>query len=440
MTLFPPKGYVPVASAVPGIELFMPAPEDAGPGPEVVNFKCPQCLATTAFSVTDGGLRCAHCGYYEPPSTPVVGKGARTFEFTVETVEAARQAAARQANGWGIERCELQCQNCGAETSLPPGDLTHTCPFCGSNRVLQHEAPQDQLRPRFLIPFKIEVDRCRVLAREWLSSSWMTPKVLKEAAGVGDFSGVYVPYWTFDARTTANWRAEVGHQVTESYYDAASKTWKTRTKTVWRWESGRAQLEFDDMLVNGSTKLSPVLLKGMQDFDTHDLVPYAPSYLAGLLAQAYDRSLESAWEEGRERMRARTKDACQSQASTKQIRNFSMSLDFTDESYRYVLVPLYLAAYRYEGETYQVMINGQTGTIAGQRPVDWTKVGLAIGAMLAPGILLGLVGVLAMILGVVLPPSMAAGGLLLVFALALLVVGLIFAGMTLSKARRMGDV
>ncbi len=440
MTVFPPEGYVPVPSAVPGIDLYMPAPEDAVTGPEIVNFKCPQCQATTAFSVTDGGLRCAHCGYYEPPATEVVGKGARTFEFTVETVTAARQAAARQANGWGIERRELQCQNCGAGTSVPPGDLTHTCPFCGSNRVLQHEAPQDQLRPRFLIPFKVEVQRCQVVAREWLRSSWMTPNSLKEAASVRDFSGIYVPYWTFDARTTASWRAEVGRQVTERYYDSSRKTWQTRTKTVWRWESGRAQLAFDDLLVNGSTKLSPVLLKAIQDFDTHELVPYAPSYLAGFLAQAYDRSLEDAWEEGRERMRARTREACRGQASTNQIRNFSMHLDFSNESYRYVLAPLYVAAYRYENESYQVMVNGQTGAIAGQRPVDWTKVWLAIAAMLAPGILLGLLGVLATALGVVIAPSLAAGGLLLLIAFVLLIVGLILAGMTISKARKMDDV
>ena len=440
MTLFPPEGYVPVQSAVPGIELYMPAPEDEAVGPEVVNFKCPQCLATTAYSVTDGGLRCAHCGYYEPPATEVVGKGARTFEFTVETVSAARQAAARQANGWGMERCELRCQNCGADTSLPPGDLTHTCPFCGSNRVIQHEAPQDQLRPRFLIPFKVDLERCQVVAREWLSSSWMTPNALKEAARVADFSGVYVPYWTFDARTAGSWRAQVGHQVTERYYDAGSKSWNTRTKTVWRLESGRAQLTFDDMLVNGSTKLSPVLLARMQDFDTRELVTYAPSYLAGFLAQAYDRSLEDAWKEGRERMRAKTQDACRGQASTNQIRNFSMQLDFSDESYRYVLVPLYLAAYSYEDKTYQVMINGQTGTIAGQRPVDWTKVWLAIAGMLAPGVLVGLFGILASALGIVLAPSLAAGGLLLIVAFVLLVIGLIFAGITIGKARSMDDV
>lgn len=434
MSEFPPEGYVPVTSSVPGIEIYMPAPEEPEGTPDVVEFRCPRCQATTAYSVADGGLRCAHCGYYEPPETPTVGKGAAEFEFTVETV-----TASRQAEGWGTERKTLRCESCGAETSLPPGRLTHTCPFCGSNRVLQQEAAHDTLRPRFLIPFAVEPARCHEIAREWLGSSWMTPRELKDAARIADFQGIYLPHWTFDARTSATWRAEVGHTVTERYYDAGSKSWKTRTKTVWRWESGRAHLSFDDVLVAGTTRVSALLLQGIDDFDTRDLVPYAPSYLAGLLAQAYDTPLDAAWETAREQMREETREACRAQASTNRIRNFHVALDFADESWRYVLAPVYVAVYRYGGEAYQMLINGQTGTIAGQRPVDWTKVWLAVGAMLAPGLLLGLLAVLATALGAVIPPSLAVGGGGLVLALILLIIGGVFAVMTLTKARKRDD-
>jgi DNA-directed RNA polymerase subunit RPC12/RpoP len=435
MVEFPPAGYVAVESAVDGIEVYAPAPEAPEAEPDVTDFKCPQCQATTAYSVADGGLRCAHCGYYAAPETEVVGKGATEFEFTVATV-----AAAREAQGWGTARKQLACDHCGARTSLPPAQLTHTCPFCGSNRVLQQDAPQDQLRPRFLIPFRIEAQQCRQIARTWLGSSWMTPKALKENGDVVNFEGVYVPYWTFDARTRAPWRAQVGHQVTERYYDHSSKSWKTRTKTVWRWESGEARQGFDDLLMVGTQRLSPVLLDRMSDFDTQALTPYDAAYLAGFMAQAYDVPLETAWEAGREVMREQTRQACRRQASTSQIRNFSMTLDFADESWRYVLVPVYVAAYRYGGETYQVMVNGQTGTVAGQRPVDWTKVWLAAGAMVAPGLLLGLLGLLAAALGLVLPPSMVVGGGVLVVAFILLVIGGVFAAITVSKAMKMDDV
>ena len=117
---FPPPGYVRAKSTLNGIELFMPAPV-VERQEEVVEFRCPQCNGETAYAV-DGGLTCAYCGYHEPAPMEVVGKGAEEFEFTVETVK-------RSAHGWGLARQELQCQNCGAMTSVPPGDLSHTCPF-----------------------------------------------------------------------------------------------------------------------------------------------------------------------------------------------------------------------------------------------------------------------------------------------------------------------
>ena len=435
MAAFPPDGYVSVASALPGIEVYAPQAQAREAEATVVDFKCPRCQATTAFSVADGGVRCAHCGYYEPPATPVVGKRAQEFEFTVATV-----SAAREAEGWGTERKTLRCQSCGSETSLPPGRLTNTCPFCGSHQVLQQDAPDDHLRPRFLIPFRVDAERCHTISREWLGSSWMTPRSLRDAGKVTDLVGVYVPYWTFDAQTSASWRAQVGHQVTDRYYDASDKTWKTRTRTVWRWESGSVMQVFDDLLVAGSGKLSSLLLQKIQDFDTRELVPYAPSYLAGLLAQAYDVPLEASWAAAREKMRDRTREACHGQASTSQVRSFTMSLDFSDESWRYVLVPAYVLAYRYGGQPFQVMINGQTGAIAGQRPVDWTKVWLAVAAMVAPGLLLGLLGVLASALGAVLPPSLLVGGGVLIVALVLLIIGAVFGVITFNKAKAMDDV
>jgi len=434
MADFPPSGYVAVESAVSGIEVYKPAPAEVEQ-PAPVEFSCPQCQATTAYSVADGGLRCAHCGYYEAPKQKVVGKGAEQFEFTVETV-----VASQRAQGWGEARQVLVCARCQAQTVLPPGSLSHTCPFCGSNQVVQQDAPQDVLRPRFLVPFQIDGPSCERITRDWLGSSWMTPKALRALARVADFSGVYLPYWTFDARTTGDWRGEVGHQHTERYYDSSDRTWKSRTVTVWRWESGRAQVTFDDVLVSGSTRISRVLLAQLGNFDTRQLVPYEPAYLAGLRALAYDVPLEAAWKTARETMREQTWQASRSQASTSQIRNFSMALDFADESWRYVLLPVHVAVYRYAGEAYQVLVNGQTGTIAGQRPADWTRVWLAIAAMLAPGVLLSGLGAVLLLLAAVLPPSLAFGGVLLAVGLVLFLIGAIFAIITFSKAKRMDDV
>lgn len=425
MTSFPPPDFVPAASAVDGIEVYKPAPPRQEAHRPVVEFDCPQCGANTAYSAADGGLTCTHCGYFEPPKQAVVGKGAAEFEFTVETME-------RAAHGWGQARQELQCQSCGAYTSVPTGSLTHTCPFCASNKVIQGQAPQDLLRPRFLIPFTVDAEACRGIVREWLGSSWMTPGALRQLASFGALSGIYLPFWTFDAITQADWRAEVAHTKTERYFSASEGKWKTRTRTVWRWESGHVELDVDDLLVEGTNRLSALLLNQIKRYDLRQLAPYEPEYLAGFQAKAYDVSLEESWALARRHMREQTRQACRRQASNSRMRNFSMQLDFSHERWRYILLPVYLATYRYADRAYQVVVNGQTGAIAGQRPVDWLKVGLAVAGLLAPGLILSLIGLLLL-------SGREVGGLLGMAGLMLLLVGFGIGVAQVQRAMRLDD-
>jgi hypothetical protein len=242
---------------------------------------------------------------------------------------------------------------------------------------------------------------------------------------------MYLPFWTFDSITRADWRAQVGHIKTERYYDLSSRQWKSRTKTVWRWESGRAQLSFDDLLVEGTGRISKLLMDQIKRFDLGQLVKYEAKFLAGIQALAYDTPLESAWEQARQKMRDDTRGACRNQASTPRIRNFSMNLNFDEESWRYILLPVYMASYQYGNDNFQVVINGQSGEIAGQRPVDWGKVWVVIAAILAPGVLVGLGGLLTIgLLGPIIP----------VIGLALFIAGLIGTIVILVKATSMDDV
>jgi hypothetical protein len=289
------------------------------------------------------------------------------------------------------------------------------------------------LRPRFLIPFDVTTDQCRRQVSDWLGSSWMVPHGLQRLGRSAEFVPIYIPFWTFDARTRADWRAEVAH--TQRYTVRVNGRTETRTRTVWRWESGNVSHFFDDLLLPGSSKLSAVLLGQIDRYDLNKLVSYDPSFLAGLQAQAYDLPLDATWERARQQMRANTKQSCKRQASSSRMRNFSMNLDFSEESWRYILLPLYLAVYHYNQEPYQIMVNGQTGQIAGQRPVDWRKVGLAMAAALLPGLLAALI---ALILSWSQPGTDVS--LLIVTAVLLFVIGSITAGLMFNKARKMDEI
>jgi predicted RNA-binding Zn-ribbon protein involved in translation (DUF1610 family) len=413
-----PNNYREVESALEGISVFAPVAEEKEHLTASATFKCPQCGATTIYDVSSGGVACEHCGHTAKAHSKQVGRQAEEFEFTLETLSHADQ-------GWGTSRKELHCDSCGADIAVSEGAITAVCPFCASNSVDVHQAPSDNLRPRFIIPFMVQPETTNSSAETWLGKGWFHPGELSLASVIERFNGIYLSFWTFDANIASDWKAEVGYERTERYRQNGE--WKTRTVIDWRWESGTVHINIDDLIVPASTHVNRKILDRLLPYDLNKLVTYSPDYLAGWQAQGYDTTLPEAWEEGKERMRSRAKSACHSDIPTRHVRNFCMTAEFSDESWRYILLPVYVAAYKFEDKVYQIMVNGQTGVVAGQKPVAWWKIWLAIAAILSPGVMLGLIGL----------PLLLAGGIgiiPLIIGFILLVIGIIISVILYRKA------
>lgn len=409
-----PSNFHQIDSKVEGITVFAPIPEKSHIH-ETKTYQCPNCGATTQYDVASSGVACEHCGYLAPQSARQVGRSAAQEEFTLAALALSDQ-------GWGTERTRMLCDNCGAELSIPSKAITHTCPFCTSNRVNLSNFPADILRPKFLIPFKIIPEDTRNLVRSWLQKGWFHPPELASLASLEKFTGIYLPFWTFDANVAASWRAQVGYTRTVRDRDG-----HTHTVTDWRWESGNVALNVDDFPYLGSDKVSQIILERLLPYQFGELVSYSPDYLAGWQAQQYNIPLPDAWQEAKEVIREKAQAACRAQIHSSQVRNFSMTAEFSNEAWRYVLLPVYLSAYNHEGRVFQVMVNGQTGTVAGQKPVAWWKIWLAIAGMLLPGLGLGLIGLPLLLLG-------GAGVVPIILGFILLVPGGIFSFLLYQKA------
>jgi hypothetical protein len=332
---------------------------------------------------------------------------------------------------WGEERREVVCESCGAVVTVGTDVLTDTCAFCGSNHVLARSISTGALRPTSLVPFTVDREQCQSSVKEWLGRGWMHPPELRNVRALRELAGVYLPYWTFDANIDADWKAEVGTARTERYRQNGE--WKTRTVIDWHWRSGRVYLPIRDHLVPGTGRVSWVILNRIVPFDLDGLVEYDPAYLAGWQAKTEDIPLQEAWEAGRDGMRSRAKNACYSDTGSSHVRNMRMTAGFADERWRYILLPVYLASYPFDDRTFQVMVNGQTGSVAGQKPVAWVRVWLAIAAALAPGACLALVGLLLLAVG-------GIGIVGLVLGFILLVAGFIGAIVIYQKARASEEI
>jgi DNA-directed RNA polymerase subunit RPC12/RpoP len=407
----PPENYGQVPSALEGITVYAPV-KPVQRDTEPVTYHCPRCGAVTRYDVAAGGISCEHCGFTAAVKAKTVGMAAREFEFTVETLEKAEQ-------GWGESKLELHCDACGADLVIPEKVLAISCPFCTSNRVNIRPAPSDQLQPLFLIPFQVKPESNVERARKWLGTGWFHPKELSVDTVISHFMGIYLPFFTFDADIDARWKAQVGYERQERYYDSSSKEWRTRTVIDWRWENGRVQVNVDDMILTGSSHVSRTILERIYPFQLQALKEYKPGFLAGWQAHGADIPLPNAWDDAKGSMRELARKTCHDDIPTRHVRNFSMNADFNNETWRYILLPVYLSSYCFQEKVYQVMINGQTGAISGQKPVAWWKIWLAIAAALSPGLLSGLIGLPLLVVGGV--------GLIPIFiGVVLLIIGIVF--------------
>ncbi|SDZ21947.1 hypothetical protein SAMN04487939_1249 [Lysobacter sp. yr284] len=295
-----------------------------------------------------------------------------------------------EQRGYGAQRREVQCQSCHAISVFVDGKVADRCEFCGSPSIIDHESLGDAITPESLLPFKVSDGQVREAIRKWYGTRWFAPNRLKTAALTDTLKGVYLPYWTFDADVSARWTAEAGHYyyVTESYTENGER--KTREVRKVRWEpaSGALQLFFNDELVPGTVGVHADLLQKIGDFPTAtDLSPYSPEFVRGWTVERYQVDLRQAAQRGEAQMRERTRDACSAEVPGDTQRNLQVDATLSRRTFKHVLVPVWLVSYTYGSRNYQVLANGYTGALAGERPYSWVKIFFA--ALFAAVVLFG---------------------------------------------------
>ena len=306
------------------------------------------------------------------------------------------------ARGYGAPVTTLGCKECGASVHVGEGERTTTCAFCGSAQVLAAEAGEPPIRPESLLPFRVAKEDANKRFGEWLASRWLRPNDLKRiAAGsataqrsgrstvdVNEMGGVYVPFWTFNADVTSQWTADRGwyYYETESYTETINGQQVERTRQVQRtrWEPayGMRRDRFDDVLVCAGRALATELVDKLSSFDTKLLVPYRPEFLAGWRAESYAVELAPASSIAQQKMTRVQEGRCGSDVGGNTHRNLSVMNDYENTTFKHVLLPVWVAAYRYKGKVYRFVVNGQTGEVVGVAPWSAWKIALLVVVLL----------------------------------------------------------
>ena len=331
------------------------------------------------FDAAKGMLSCPFCGYTMP--VPAV---AQQVTIAEHDLEAALRDASNKARGYGTQMKSIKCQSCGAVLNVDPNITSLKCSFCGSNQVLEQQPDPNLFQPESVVPFGVEAGRAQGLFREWLGRGLFSPNDLKREGGGQRLAGVYLPFWTFDAHADSDWRAESGdyYYVTEwvtVVRDGKQVTEQQQVQKIrWYWTHGQHAGDYDDVLVYATRSIATNILQKVYPYDTKQLVPYQPQYLSGWSAESYQIPLVEACPIGRDIIYQHERNSCDAEVPGDTHRNLSVNTQLSHVTFKHVLLPVWVASYRYHNKTFRFMINGQTGRVDGEKPISWIKVTIAV--------------------------------------------------------------
>ena len=337
-------------------------------------FPCATCGSDLRFEPGAHLLTCDHCGNQEPiEGTRRAQGGIKELDF--------RTAVANKLSDEEIEETRvISCPNCGAQTEFDHDSHAAECPFCATP-VVTDTGVHRHIKPRGLLPFHLDERAARHALTDWLGGLWFAPGGVKDYARKGRrMNGIYVPYWTFDADTKSSYRGQRGTHYYETktvVRDGKRRQVRVR-KTRWRSASGRVARFFDDVLVLASKSLPKKYTDGLEPWDLSQLEPYKPEYLAGFRAEGYQVELADGFTEARAYMDRMILRDVKYDIGGDEQRVSDVDTSIGDVTFKHILLPVWLAAYKYRGRTYRFVVNGRTGRVQGERPYSAWKIAFAI--------------------------------------------------------------
>lgn len=379
-------------------------------------FPCASCGGKMLYEPGTDSLACAQCGTTRRFEIPPVAIEEIDYESTL-----ARLAASEDHD----DEIVVHCESCGADVRMDKNIVSQDCAFCGTPIVAEGHS-RKHIRPKSLVPFVVPLKDAQDLFVKWLKGLWFAPSSLKRIAAIESRPfGVYIPHWTFDARAETDYTGMRGdvYYVTQTVTVMVNGKQERRTQQVakirWTPASGHVRNHFDDILIAASQSLPESVLDSLGDWALapgrvrrakpgwhaqrlgvehgsasestpnpapigSGLAPYTDEFLSGFRAESYTVALEPAFAEARDRARPAIEATIRSDIGGDQQQITSMRPVFDDITFKHILLPLWISAYRYSGKTYRFAINAQTGRVHGDRPYSaWKIAALVLGIALA---------------------------------------------------------
>lgn len=349
----------------------------------LLEYKCPACGGALNFDPSQQNLKCPYCDTeFEVASLLELDealKEERPGDLTWESQPEGK---------WTEEETQnlrsFVCNSCGGEIVGDLNTAATRCPYC-DNPVVMAGQFSGQLRPDLVVPFKLDKEQAKAALSQHLNKKPLLPKLFKSQNRIESIQGIYVPFWLFD--TDAD--ADIRYKATRVHHWSDSNYNYTRTSYYRLFRAGN--ISFDNVPVDGSSKISNDLMESIEPYDMKQAVDFQTAYLAGYLADKYDVSAEDSKTRANERIRVSTESSfAATTAGYTTVIPENTNIRLSGGRVRYGLLPAWILTTRWQDKVYTFAMNGQTGKMVGNLPIDWKlfcmylfSIGLGSGALIS---------------------------------------------------------
>ena len=352
---------------------------------QVTNYQCPACTGPLHFAEDSGKLECEYCGAsYDVAEIEALfaEKEKKAAEAQRAAEEASKGQTASDDDGetwdfsdmqedWGTDGEGMRsysCPSCGAELICDESTAATACPYCGNPTIVPGQF-SGGWRPDYIIPFKQSKENAVEALKEHYRGKFFLPKAFKEENHVQEIQGIYVPFWMFDGEATG-----------EARYDATrSRTYRsgdydiTETKYYHVYRAGH--VAFEKVPVDASSKMPDNHMDSIEPYDYEKLKPFSTAYLPGFLADKFDVTVEQCRQRADQRCEGTLLSALDS--TVKRYDSFTLkgsNVKLKRGKVHYALLPVWMLHTKWQGKDFLFAMNGQTGKIVGNLPINWLKV------------------------------------------------------------------
>ncbi len=353
------------------------SPEFEGKHADTLETKCTNCGAVLNFAPGTNHLKCQYCGA-ENEIFPA--------EAPIEELDFAQYVAEGSANADTVQVATVKCSGCGASTTFQPNIASDSCAFCGMPIVVNESSTATIIKPKSLLPFKITQKEAFEGFLKWIKKLWFAPSALKKFVSQPDkLKGMYIPFWTYDSDTTTRYTGARGthYYVTETYTENGQTKTRQVQKTRWTPVSGTVFKFFDDVLVVASNSLPMKYVNKLEPWDFENLAPFDDRYLSGFRTETYQIDLKNGFELAKKFMEPGIRALVRQDIGGDEQQIYSLNTQYSNVTFKHLLLPIWISAYRFKNKVYRFLVNGRTGEVQGERPYSFWKIFFFVLACLA---------------------------------------------------------